>query len=70
MKKMLFYDWCKKDIEDDRKINYKFKTRNGELKEFTSDDLIPYDMLKRLANSWIDTVKLVDNKWNVVVHED
>lgn len=70
MNKMSFYDWCKKDLKDERKINYKFKTHNGELKEFTSDDLVSYDIITRLRASLIDKVELVHDEWNAVIYEE
>lgn len=67
---MRFGTWCRKDIEDERKINYRFTDYEGNVQEFTSEDKMPYSMLGRLQQAWIATVILKDNEWYADLYED
>ena len=66
---MRFGTWCKKDVNDERKINYTLKTYEGEILEFTSDDDQPLSMLSRLHDSWVEKIVLVDNEWFATLYE-
>lgn len=69
-RRMRFVTWCKKDVNDERKINYTFKTYENEVLKFTSEEEQPGSMLVRLQNAWIDTIELVNNEWFVSLYED
>lgn len=69
MRRMRFITWCKKDINDERKINYKLKTYDNEILEFTSEEEQPYSMLVRLQNAWIEKIELINNEWFAVLYE-
>jgi hypothetical protein len=70
---MRFGTWCKKDVEDERKINYTFRMKEWDgtehIERFTSDDKATYSMMLRLQDAWIDTIKLIDNEWCAVLYE-
>lgn len=68
-RRMRFVTWCKKDEDDDRKINYYFKTWNGSIMMFTSEDLMPVSMLGRLQRAWIEKIDLIDNEWHAHLYE-
>lgn len=69
-RKMRFGTWCAKDPEDARKINYRFTDSHGNVKEFTSDDTVSWEMLGRLNRAWIATVILANNEWYADIYED
>ena len=70
MKRMRFLTWCKKDINDERKINYTIKTYENEVIKFTSDEPQTNSMLRRLQEMWIDKIELINNEWFVSLYED
>lgn len=67
---MRFVTWCKKDLNDERKINYTLKTYDGKTLKFTSDDDQPYSMLVRLQDAWIEKIDLIDNEWYATLYEE
>ena len=67
---MNFYDWCKLDSKDDRKINYKFYDTEDKCRIFSSDDTVELSMITRLRNSTIIHVYLKRNEWYVTLAED
>lgn len=69
-RRMSFLTWCKKDVEDERKINYTLKTYENQVLKFTSEDEQPYSMLVRLRNAWIDKIELINNEWFASLYED
>ena len=70
MRRMRFGTWCKKDINDERKINYTLKTYDKKILKFTSDDEQPPSMLGRLQNAWIEKISLIDNEWIAILYEE
>ena len=69
MRRQRFFTWCVKDPLDERKINYTCHY-GDELKEFTSEDLMPHYMLTWLREcAMIDKVELVNNEWYVELSE-
>lgn len=69
-RRMRFVTWCKKDVNDERKINYTVKTYDGKVLTFTSEEEQPRSMLVRLREAWVDKIELVNNEWNVSLYED
>lgn len=76
-RRMRFITWCRKDEDDERKINYKFTNANGETSYFTSEDIVSWDMLSKIRNAWITSIELIknesnntDGEWYVVLYED
>ena len=69
-RRMRFVTWCKKDVDDKRKINYTLKTQDGKILKFTSEEEQPRSMLNRVRNSWIDKIELVNNEWFVTLYEE
>ena len=67
---MRFVTWCKKDVNDERKINYTLKTYDDKVLNFTSEEEQPRSMLIRLQNAWIDKIKLVNNEWFATLYEE
>ena len=67
---MRFVTWCKKDVNDKRKINYTLKTYDDKVLNFTSEEEQTHSMLIRLQNDWIDKIKLVNNEWFVTLYEE
>ena len=69
-RRMKFVTWCKKDVDDERKINYTLKTHDCKILKFTSEEEQPHSMLNRVRNSWIDKIELVNNEWFVTLYEE
>ena len=69
-RRMRFVTWCKKDVDDERKINYTLKTHDGKILKFTSEEVQPRSMLNIVRNSWIDKIELVNNEWFVALYEE
>ena len=69
-RRMRFVTWCKKDVNDKRKINYTLKTYDYKVLNFTSEEEQPRSMLIRLQNAWIDKIKLVNNEWFATLYEE
>ncbi|MEE1078545.1 MAG: hypothetical protein UIC64_05770 [Agathobacter sp.] len=69
-RRMRFVTWCKKDVNDERKINYTLKTYDGKVIKFTSDEPQPNSMLRRLQDAWIETIELVNNEWFATLYEE
>ena len=69
-RRMRFVTWCKKDVNDERKINYTLKTYDYKVLNFTSEEEKPRSMLIRLQNAWIDKIKLVNNEWFANLYEE
>ena len=69
-RRMRFVTWCKKDIEDERKINYTLKTYDGKVLTFTSEEEQPLSMLSRLQDAWIESIALIDNEWFATLYEE
>ena len=68
-RRMRFVTWCKKDVNDERKINYTLKTYDYKVLNFTSEEEQQRSMLIRLQNAWIDKIKLVNNEWFANLYE-
>lgn len=69
-RRMRFGTWCKKDVNDERKINYTLKAYDGNTLKFTSDEPQPHSMLTRLRYAWIETIELIDNEWHATLYEE
>ena len=76
-RRLRFGTWCRKDEDDERKINYTFTDSNGEVLYFTSEDIVSWNMLSRIRNAWITSIKLIKNEfnnpegeWYAVLYED
>lgn len=73
-RRMRFGTWCRKDIKDETKIVYIFKTLNDGEMYFTSDEEVSYSMLGRLRWAWIEKIERVTNgfsdHWLAVLYED
>lgn len=69
-RRMRFVTWCKKDVNDERKINYTLKTYDDKVLNFTSEEEQPRSMLIRLQNAWIDKIELVNNEWFATLYEE
>lgn len=72
-----FITWCKRDPDDERKINYTFKYSNGRIINFTSEDDVSLHTFLKIQNAWIESVELINNdsensagEWYVVLYED
>lgn len=63
---MKFIEWCKKDINDERKINY---TLNSNIK-FTSDDEVDFTILSALRRAELLSATLIENEWFVNLSVD
>lgn len=64
-----FYDWCKSDPEDDRKICYSIRggwLGKGKVERFSSEDNVSYEMMLNIRRSTIRSIELgSDNAWHV-----
>ena len=69
-RRMRFVTWCKKDVNDERKIHYTLRTYDDNVLKFTSEEEQPRSMLNRVRNSWIDKIELVNNEWFVTLYEE
>ena len=67
---MKFIDWCKLDPNDSRKIDYKFYTLNHNIMHFTSEDIVSYDMIKRIRNANIAYAEIRKNVWHIILKEN
>ena len=68
-KGMNFREWCKLDINDERKIHYVFWDNKGKCHVFTSDDIVSWEMLEKIRNSIIEDVMLLFNEWYIEIRE-
>ena len=68
-KDMNFRESCKLDENDERKINYAFWDIKGKCHVFTSDDIVSWEMLKKIRNSVIEDIMLLHNEWCVEIRE-
>lgn len=77
-RRMRFGTWCRKDINDKRKINYTFRAfEDGVDAHFTSEDTCNFSTLERLRYAWIESIELIKNEsnnpegeWYVILYED
>ena len=69
MKRMRFRTWCRKDEDDERKINYTFTESDGNVMEFTSDDFLPFSYAERVGNAWIKSIELRGGEWYADLYE-
>ena len=61
-----FVDFCRSDLEDERKINYEMLIENtGEKMKFTSEDIVSAETMKQIRKSVIRKVRLENNEWSV-----
>ena len=62
-----FRDWCEKDVNDARKINYELHRLN-KVERFTSEDLVEPDIMKYLnLEAVIVSRKLRNNEWHITL---
>ena len=66
---MRYIDWCRKDPDDERKINYVFTEWNGEKQSFTSEDEVTPLMMLRLQEARVQRIRLVGNEWYIQLEE-
>lgn len=66
---MRYIDWCKKDPDDERKINYVFTEWNGDKQFFTSEDEMTPMWILRLQEARVQRIRLVGNEWYVQLEE-
>lgn len=70
-----FVTWCKRDPDDERKINYTFKHSNGCVSRFTSEDELSFHVFLKVQNAWIESIELVNQsedfagEWNIILYE-
>ena len=64
-----FVTWCKRDIDDERKINYRFTDFRGSTMCFTSEDYCEPSFMHRLRNAWIKNIELINNEWFAELYE-
>lgn len=76
-RRMRFGTWCRKDEDDEHKINYTFTDSDGEVLYFTSEDIVSWSMLSRIRNAWIISIELIKNEfnnpegeWYAILYED
>lgn len=61
-----FVDFCRSDLEDERKINYEMLIEDtGEKMKFTSEDTVSAETMKQIRKSTIRKVRLANNEWYV-----
>ena len=65
-----FITWCKRDPDDERKINYEFTDCDGHKYMFTSEDEIDWSLFRRVSRAWIKSIGLVDDEWYAILYED
>ena len=65
-----FVTWCKRDPDDERKINYEFTDCNRHQYVFTSEDEVDLGLFRKISQAWIKNIELVDNEWYAVLYED
>lgn len=66
---MRYIDWCRKDPDDERKINYVFTEWNGEKQSFTSEDEVTPLMMLRLKEARVQRIRFVGNEWYIQLEE-
>lgn len=66
---MKFIDWCKQDVDDERKINYVFTKYDGCKEFFTSDDELSPMWIYRLRQAYVQRIRLVGNEWYIQLEE-
>lgn len=73
-RRMRFVTWCRKDVNDETKIVYTFKTYDGKTLFFTSEDDCSFSMIRRIRNAWIESIEYVQNEfsthWHATLYED
>ena len=65
---MRFVTWANKDPEDETPIIYTFKAKEKTY-HFTSEDILPFAMMERIRNAWVETIESCNGVWNVVIYE-
>ena len=60
-KGMNFWDWCKLNPDDERKICYD-KTPFGE---FTSENMVGFEVIEKIRKCFIKSIELIENEWHV-----
>ena len=66
---MRYIDWCRKDPDDERKINYVFTKYDGCKEFFTSDDELSPMWIYRLQQAYVQRIRLVGNEWYIQLEE-
>lgn len=57
-RRMRFITWCKKDRDDETKIVYEFRAKDGEVMRFTSEDTVSIPMIYRIRYAWVESIEL------------
>lgn len=70
MRRIRFQTWCKRDPDDERKINYCLTDADGKEIAFTSEDLVPLSMLFRVKDAWVRSVVLIGEEWYADIYEE
>ncbi len=66
-----FITWCRRDMNDERKINYTFRNfEDGEDAHFTSEETCSFSTMERIRYAWIESIELIDDEWHVVLYEE
>jgi len=70
-RRISFQNWCKKDIDDTRRINYTVNYEN-KIYKFTSDKTfeeagLPFGMWWLAEHAMVDSVELRNNEWYIVL---
>ena len=70
MRRQRFVTWAKKDPDDETPIDYTFRGNDG-VHYFNSDcDYCTPSMMERIRNAWVESIKLVNGRWKVVIYEE
>lgn len=68
-RRMRFITWAKKDTEDTRRIDYTLKEGNI-VRHYTSEDYVSPEIMNKIRYAWIESIKLIDDVWNVTLYTD
>ncbi len=64
-RRISFKNWCKKDLDDERTINYTVHYRDGLIYKFTSNDYSPISIWWLSEHAMVDNVELINGEWHV-----
>lgn len=63
-----FKTWCKRDPDDERKINYRVLDYDGKVYTFTSEDEVSLSFFNKVSNAWIKNIDLINDEWYAVLY--
>lgn len=67
MRRQKFINWCKKDVNDETKINYTCKISDNEIIYCTSEEEVGYPLFRWIQEAYIESIYKENNEWYVTL---